>query len=474
MRALAGALALLLAACAVGGGEAPPRDAAAAAAVPAAEVEVVRDGAAWTADFHLGSDAKVWAFARSDLARVSGKPWRPESWTVETPGVRLERRGWYDVFVAEDGGPVPRHVRIRFTPFAEDIETGYDAALVFTDGSVALFDQQFKLFPVRSPAEAAVLPLDAGAVPAAAQATRVTFRDKGGRVLHAGRRLPSVTLDDAGTYVLFGPAEPIVTDAMATIVDPQLPAWLRGFLNAQTPLILGRYAETLGPAPPPKPTVMASWGGPAPGLTSTSGSVLPGLVVMTFLGEGLLKEQPAVRDQARWFIAHEGAHFWLGQAVMYEAPRDAWITEGGAELLAVRTVSAIDPAYDARATLQRLLDECLKLSAGGQPLSTAQERGAHRAFYGCGAMFGLVAEAASGRSFPVWLRPLIDANRADGILSRAEWLAHLDEAGDPAPSRAIAELLDRGAADPAKAYAALFAKAGVPHELGADGRLRLK
>jgi hypothetical protein len=443
------------------------------ASIPAAEVEVVRDGGKWTADFRFPRAAPVWAFARSDLARVSGKPWRPESWKIETPGVRLERRGWYDVLVAEDGGSVPRRVSIRFTPFAEDIETGYDAALVFTDGSVALFDQQFKIFPMASAAEVAALPIDAGSVPAAAQATRVTFRDAGGRVLHAGRRLPAVTLEDAGTYVLFGPAKPIVTDAMATIVDPQLPGWLRSFLNAQTPLILGRYAEALGPAPGTKPTVMASWGGPASGVTSTSGSVLPGLVVMTFLGEGLLKEVPAVRDQARWFIAHEGAHFWLGQAVRYEGPRDSWITEGGAELLAIRTVGSLDPAYDAAAALQRLLDECLKLSAG-HPLSTAQERGAHRAFYGCGAMFGLVAEAASGKGFSAWLRPLIDANRADGVLSRSDWLAALEAAGDPALSRAVVELLDRGSEEPAKAYSALFARAGVPHALGADGKLKLK
>jgi hypothetical protein len=474
VRPLAGILLLLLLGACAGTRTAPqPAPRPAASGSPAAEVDVVRDGGIWTADFRFPRAAPAWAFARSDLARVSGKPWRPESWVIQTPGVRLERRGWYDVFVSETGGPVPSRVRIRFTPFADDIETGYDAALVFTDGSVALFDQQFKTFPMDSPAEVAALPIDVGAVPAAAQATRVTFRDAGGRVLHAGRRVSSVMLDDAGTYVLFGPAEPSVSDAMATIVDPQLPGWLRALLNTQTPLILGRYAEALGPAPGPKPTVMASWGGPAPGRTSTSGSVLPGLIVMTFLGEGLLKELPAVRDQARWFIAHEGAHFWLGQAVMYESPRDSWITEGGAELLAIRTVAAIDPTYDAQATLQRLLGECLKLGAA-HPLSTAQERGAHRAFYGCGAMFGLVAEAVSKKSFSAWLRPLIDANRADRVLSRAEWLAALDAAGDPALSQAIVALLDRGAADPAKAYAALFARAGVPHELAPDGRLKLK
>jgi hypothetical protein len=435
-------------------------------------VEVVRNGDSWTADFRFPRAAPVWVFARSAPARVGNRSWRPESWTIETPGVRLERRGWYDVFVAEKGN-VPERVRIRFTPFADDIETGYDPALVFTDGSVALFDQQFKAFPMASAAEVEKLPIDLAGVAAADPPTRVTLRDAKGRVLHAGRRLPSVTLDDAGTYVLFGPAQPIVSDAMATIIDPKLPAWLGGFLARQTPEILARFAASLGPAPGPKPTIMVSWSGPTPGLTSMGGSVLPGLVLMTFDGEGVLEEKPAMRNQARWFIAHESAHFWLGQAVRYEFSRDAWITEGGADLLAVRAVASIDSSYDARAELQRALDDCLKFSAG-RGVASAQERSEHRAYYACGAIFGLVAESSSKRPFAQWMRSLIDANRSDGILSRAEWLTALDASSrDPSLSRDIGRLLDEGAAEPGAAFASLFTRSGVRHRIGTDGKLTL-
>lgn len=468
-----GGLLLLLAlgACTVQSSAAPEKHPVVAAA-PAAEVEVVRNGDRWTAEFRFPRAAPIWVFARSDRARIRNRPWRPESWTILTPGVRLERRGWYDVFVAEKGN-VPERVRIRFKPFADDIETGYDAALVFTDGSVALFDQQFKAFPMASAEEVEKLPIDLGGVAAAGPPTRVTFRDAGGRVLHEGRRLTSVTLDDAGTYVLFGPARPIDTEAMATIIDPKLPAWLRGFLARHTPEILGAFRATLGPAPGAKPTVMVSWAGSTPGRTSMSGSVLPGLVVMTFDGEGLLEEKPAIRNQARWFIAHESAHFWLGQAVSYEFSRDAWITEGGADLLAVRAVAAIDPSYDARAELQRALDDCLKLSAG-RGVASAQERSEHRAYYACGAIFGLIAESASKKTFAHWVRPLIDANRADGILSRGEWLAALDSSsGDPSLSRDIRRLLDGGAADPKAALASLFKRAGVGYRLSQDGALTL-
>ena len=36
----------------------------------------------------------------------------------------------------------------------------------------------------------------------------------------------------------------------------------------------------------------------------------------------------------------------------YEFARDSWITEGGADLMAVQALKALDPAYDARKTLQ--------------------------------------------------------------------------------------------------------------------------
>ena len=437
-----------------------------------AEVEVVRSGDRWIADYRFDRDAPAWVLARSPLARVSGKPWRPESWTIETPGVRLERRGWYDALVA-DAGSVPRNVRVRFTPFSKDIETDYDPALVFTDGSVALFDQQFKIFPVASVEEVATLPIDYSTIPATETATRVTFRDAAGRVLHGGRRQQSVTFDDAGTYVMFGPAKPIVTREMATIIDPELPGWLRTFLARSTPDLLARFAAELGPPPPgPAPTVMVSWNGPTAGLQSMGGSVLPGLVVMTFEGVGVIAENAEMRHKARAFIAHESAHFWLGQAVAYQFARDAWIMEGGADLLAIRAVAAIDSTYDARAELQRAVDECVTHLAGGS-VSSAHERSAPRAHYGCGTLFGLVAEAASGKTFADYMRPLIDANREDKVLTRGEWLQALDVAsGDPALSRDIARLLDEPSPDPKAAIASLLARAGVPYEI-VEGSPRL-
>jgi hypothetical protein len=172
-----------------------------------AQVAVERNRAEWTADFAFGKDSPVWAFHASGLTRVGSRSWRAASWTVETPGVRLERRGFYDALVAERG-TVPRRVRIRFRPFGEDLLSNYDPALIFTDGGVALFSDQFDLFPVSSAATTEKLPLQLASGDVEPGLTSVTFRDRHGRILHQGQRKRTVTLTNGRAYVLFGGGAP--------------------------------------------------------------------------------------------------------------------------------------------------------------------------------------------------------------------------------------------------------------------------
>jgi hypothetical protein len=69
----------------------------------------------------------------------------------------------------------------------------------------------------------------------------------------------------------------------------------------------------------------------------------------------------------------------------------------------------------------------------------------------------------------------MDENRADGIITRAEWLAALDSVTrKPALSRDILRLLERGTSDPPEFLADLFTKAGVDFELDEKGVPRLR
>src|SRR5687767_1197640 len=126
---------------------------------PQVRVEVSRNGAAWFADFLFDRGVEAWVFPRSDITRETGDPWRPRSWTVETPGVRLRRLGHYDALIA-DRGEVPRRVRVRVNPFPEAMRSDYANALIFTDGSVAMFVAQFEAFPMDSQRAVRAFPSD--------------------------------------------------------------------------------------------------------------------------------------------------------------------------------------------------------------------------------------------------------------------------------------------------------------------------
>lgn len=442
------------------------------AATSVANVKVDRDGKSWIAEFELKVDAPVWAFHDSMLPRESKSSFRADSWIVETAGVKLERHGWYDAFVAVRGN-VPRNVRVRFTPYAKDIEASYDAALAFSDGSVALYDRKFKVVPMPSVEAVAKAPIDGDALPEVERQTTVWFEDRNHGILALGQRLESVALPDKGTYVLFGPIAVTEGDALASAIDPNLPRWLSTKLASDLPKILKSYAASMGSAPGNRPTLMVSWAGPTPGVTSMGGSVLRDMVVMTFEGDGVAVENREIANGALWFIAHEAAHFWLGQAISYDNPRQGWITEGGADLLAIRAVAASDPQFDARGRLQGALDRCAAFLAKGG-VATANERGDHKAYYDCGAIVSLAAEKASGGNFAGFVTALIARNADDGTVSRAEWLALLDAR---APGRglpdSIAAILDGRPANPNAALADLLKRAGIAFALNAQGAPQL-
>lgn len=467
----------ILAAALLAGFSAPAAAEKAVGQPRVADVLVERDGESWTAEYRFARSAPAWAFVHSALVRRDKQPWRPRSFTVTTPGVRLVRRGRYDLLAA-DQGAVPRRVRIRFAPSTLDLEAAYDPALRFSDGSVALYTGQFKVAPLDSAAAAEPLPMDiekAGLVPGS---TRTTFRDRSGKVLHAGERKRVAVVEGEASYVLFGAANVIDSPAVATILDPALPRWLASELGTGTTRLLSYYSKRLGPRVRPKPMLMATWAGPTPGRTSMGGSVLPGLVVMALEGAGLAATSERALEYIRWFIGHEAAHFWLGEAVTYDRSRHAWMFEGGAELLAIRAMAELEPGYDPRTRLNDSVSRCIG-HARGQPINNAEERSGHDAYYACGAVFGLVAEAAANRAEPgsgftgFWRR-LIDANRPDRVVSQEEWLHELTaRSGDPTLARDIRIMAEQGVAAPETVIASLFARAGVWHSLAPDGTPRL-
>mgnify|MGYP002776668537 CR=1 FL=1 len=437
-------------------------------------VTVTRTGDRLVVDYRFGRDAPVWAFMDSALETDTRQPWRPRQWTVETPGVVMERRGHYDIVRSADGGPVPREVRFRVTPKAVDLEAEYPT-LLFSNGAVALPTRQLDVFALDSVQAAEAVPDDLNRVKLDGGPSRVTWRDDSGPVLFNGRRRDTLTTTDERSYVLLGEATVTPGQGLSTVIDPNLPPWIGEEIRDFAPHVGQYYRDRLGApgAGGDTPIVMVAWNGPTERMTSMGGSVLPGLIVMSFEGRGVTTPQAEIRERSRWFIGHEGVHFWLGQTVRYQFADEAWITEGGADLMAVRALKALDPAYDARNELQSEVDDCADLAK--RPVAQAGERGEHRAYYACGAVFALAAEGAqrqrTGGDWFDFLKPLL--RQPDGVLSREEWLSGLTRVSrDPSLRGDVERLLDQGAADPSAVIARLFQRTGVAFRL-VDGRVVL-
>ena len=428
----------------------------------------------WQLDYRFRRGAPAWYFLRS-FPTLGGESWRTASWRVETPGVTLARIGSYDVLRAERGDL--RRVRIRVTPYDRSLKADYSPFLTFSDGGVAVFDGHYALVPLHEPDAAARLPSDLNGVDVEMLPATLAIRWPGQPLLARGTRtqgLAHADLRGEPGYVYAGPARVRETPAYAGIIDPQLPGWIAEELDGLTPRVFALYAAKLGQGATPRPMAMVAWGGGSEPGISFGGSVLPGTVVMRISGRQTVTPSAAIRTRLRWFFGHESAHFWLGQTVRYTRRAEAWITEGGADMLAIRALEALVPGYDPRPELQREVDDCVKMAGAGKPLSGAAARGDVRTNYACGATLLIAVEGArrqrdTGNDLFGWVRAFIDAHRAEGHVSQADWLAAFDAAvADPAARASVRRFLDEGVPDPAAFVDALFAACGVAHRREGD------
>lgn len=428
--------------------------------------DVTHKGSIWQIDYTLPHDALAWVFPVSAPKLMDHRPWRPGAWQVVTPGVRIERHGAYDILVASDGRSMPRKVRITFTPTSATLEREYDPAIAFSNGATALYSDQFDLAPIDDPAtvdtkEAGLSVQDFGG-----RSAPVHFHDDAGPVFVQGKRQNDPILTGAATYVVFGAGEVQTIGGVAMLADPALPTWLKSDASQFAPRAASTYAARLGARSDPRlPLLIMGCRGATPGKVVNDGGVRPGEIVLNFEGEGLLERNERAARRTRWFIAHEMAHFWLGsEGVGYVAPSDAWITEGGAEMMAFTLLAAENHEY-ALGELQRAVDDCVKL--GTKPIAQAADRHESRAFYACGTVFALAASGVArrhgGSDFFDFLKPLLARHQTDRHLGSAEWLDHFATlGGDPGAADAMLSMIGRGSSQPVTDIETILKSGDVP------------
>lgn len=439
---------------------------------PPATASVTRDGSTWRVEYRLNRKSAAWLFPVSQPLSANHRSWREGTWRVETSGVRIERLGAYDVLVPTKGALVPSTVRITFTPTSATLDREYDPAVSFSDGATALYSDQFDVIPVDDVSlvgqkEAGLSVGNLGGVH-----TAIRFHDAGGPVFVQGQRQCDPILTGGETYVVFGTSKIETRGGVAMLADPALPEWLKVDVAAFAPQVAEAYAVRLGSRADARlPLLLMGWRGPTPGKVINDGGVRPGQILFNFEGEGLLERNERAARRTRWFIAHELAHFWLGTSgIAYRKPSEAWITEGGAEMMAFTLLATTDHDY-ALAELQRAVRDCIR--TGGKPIAGAAERHESRAFYACGTTFALAAanlkKRRGGGDYFDFIRPLLDEHRADRLIGRTDWLTYFAaHAGPGSAVEVMAAMLDTGVTDPGSAIETIFRQAGVPYTRNGD------
>ena len=432
-----------------------------------AAATVTRTGNEWRVEYRLNRKSGVWLFPVSQPVSANQEPWRERAWRVVTPGVRIDRRGAYDVLVPTIGAFVPLEVRIVFTPTSATLDREYDPAVAFSNSAIALYSDQFDVIPSEDLnaiglKEAGLSVQDLGGMP-----TAVRFHDVSGPVFAQGRQQSDPVLTGGKTYVVFGTSKIEERGGVAMLADPALPEWLKVDVAGFAPHVVETYASRLGNRSDPRlPLLLMGWRGSTPGKVINDGGVRPGQIVFNFEGEGLLERNDRAARRTRWFIAHEMAHFWLGTSgIAYRKPSEAWITEGGAEMMAFTLLAVTDHDY-ALTELQHAVQDCIKSSI--KPVASAGDRHESRAFYACGATFALAATSAQkrkgGRDYFDFIRPLMEEHRSDRLLGSADWLTRFAAVSGNAEAVAVVtSMIDTGVSDPASAIATMFQQTGVPY-----------
>ena len=432
-------------------------------AVMEARVEPRQDGR-FDVSMTLRDDAPVWLFLRSN-GPISGAPsWREGSWEVLTPGIELTRIGLHEVLMTSDGSPLPREVRVAVKPYHGNLVADYQPAIRIGPRAIALFSDHFLMRPAADAATVRGLGADWTVLPDY-DAGHPLARFSGEDWLVDGAPARDIAVTEA-EYVLHGTVTPGGNEAIVTYIDPTLPDWLGARLSDQIPDVLDLYAGRWGPHADGTPELLVEWAGPTPGTVSLGGSVIGSQLVMRLEGQALLAENGGAGREVATLIAHEAAHFWLGNLVAYGRPGDAWTSEGGADLAALRALGSIDPGTAERrnAFATRVAWRQCASFLGDGGLSSAPERGQQKAFYSCGFLLSLAAEEVARRRgtdfFGFW-SALIEANREDGEVDGEDWFDGVSTMGaSPATLASMRTIVQDGGGE--AALVDLFEAAGLP------------
>jgi hypothetical protein len=278
--------------------------------------------------------------------------------------------------------------------------------------------------------------------------------------------LPASTFDkESSGWLYFGPDRFIDDPAGLLIVDDGIAPVVRAQLTDMVAKVMELYRDRLGALPNGRPSIYVTWSDRDRTMRSWQADVVPG-PVMRFGLAGSMWADPTEATK-RFFvetIAHEIAHFW--NANYFRSAQDAapWVSEGGAELIAVSALSSLG-AMDAAAAQERIdraIGECAGVAASNAWVGMVT-RNYGRSPYACGLAMQL-AIVAHSRRLDSKMDPLEfwkQFGTESSPYREASMAVFLARHGDPEGSVLLARMLTDGTMPFMDSLAALYRSGGV-------------
>ncbi len=425
----------------------------------------------WQADYRFSQPVQAVQFERG--AQLD----RANAWTLHggSENLRWQQVEGQDRIVA-DGGARFSQLRLRFSASPAKLQRDYTFYLPMADEGAGFYIGHLLVRGLagndETPAADTPLPLT----------TFIIHPRQGEYVFMANQPLATrlvVNWQDAeGSYIYFGQTRPLATPGADILLDNHLPAWTQLALRAELPQLVSHFETRLGRKLPWRPLLLANLDPAGNGADSReqldmNGGALPGVVQLSLRGGGWRQASDQGRRQLRSLLAHEVAHWWVGQQYK-PADEDAyvWLHEGGAEALALEALRELGwlSAQQHQAERDQLLNRCLVSLAGlartATPLRDAGKAGHGRAWYDCGALLLTASQyvlATPGEPAPqagLWQALFDAADRQQQRFSPA-LLATVLEPARPGLGARLTGFSEQVQADPAGAARELFALAGA-------------
>ncbi|NRA68907.1 MAG: hypothetical protein HRU19_30770 [Pseudobacteriovorax sp.] len=348
----------------------------------------------WFVSFEMTQETKQLGFMRNpDGSRV-------KRWTSLDPNIELIYRDGKEYILSKDRKPFTS-VKFRLTPTYIALPKEYAPFSRYSDGGILFHDARFQVCPLECKVDHKYL-----------WNFRLQIPPNDLAVVHGKLRKKAIAwqVKDDGSLIYVGKRSPRRSNAMLSIIDPELPKPLLDALNNELPKYMAYFAETMGVLDTP-PSLFASFEKIKSNSRNQQGGVLPGQIFMHWTGPNLDK---VVADEnailgLKWFFAHEAAHVYQSPSVSLYDNQHAWIHEGGAELLAYLALQEVTPSAKnyAKKRYSVFVSKC-RAKAELVDLKDATKKGQFKAHYDCGFLIHYALKASldrrGGSYYDLWAK----------------------------------------------------------------------